>query len=234
MENKLDDIEEGGVEWQSVIGAFYPGFESNLRKASSYGDKLTEEVCVKCGHFMLRRTGKFGKYLACSNYPECRNIISEGEEEISAIRCPKCGQNMVVKSGKFGRFLACPSYPECKSTMSMPSDEEPKLAGKCPECGSAMTVRKSKKGKVYYSCLGYPDCKFMSWDIPTGDKCPKCGGALVKTAKGNIKCDNKDCSYKEKTETKGKNSAPVFEEDFSAPPLMDEPLYFTDGYNGNE
>ena len=74
----------------------------------------------------------------------------------------------------------------------------------------------------------------MSWDIPTGDKCPKCGGALVKTAKGNIKCDNKDCSYKEKTETKGKNSAPVFEEDFSAPPLMDEPLYFTDGYNGNE
>ena len=234
MENKLDDIEEGGVEWQSVIGAFYPGFENNLRKASSYGDTLTEEVCAKCGHFMLRRTGKFGKYLACSNYPECRNIISEGEEEISSIRCPKCGQNMVVKSGKFGRFLACPSYPECKSTMSMPSDEEPKLVGKCPECGSAMTVRKSKKGKVYYSCLGYPDCKFMSWDIPTGDKCPKCGGALVKTAKGNIKCDNKDCSYKEKTETKGKNSAPVFEEDFSAPPLMDEPLYFTDGYNGNE
>ncbi len=237
METKLDDIEEGGVEWQNVIGDFYPGFERNLRKASSYGDELTEEVCGKCGHFMLRRTGKFGKYLACSNYPECRNIISEGEEEISAIRCPKCGENMVVKSGKFGRFLACPSYPDCKSTMSMPSDEEPKLAGKCPDCGSAMTVRKSKKGKVYYSCLGYPDCKFMSWDIPTGEKCPKCGGALVQTARGSIKCDGKNCSYKVKSDDDkkaSKKSMPVFEDDFSAPPLMDEPLYFTDGYNGNE
>ena len=236
METKLDDIEEGGVEWQSVIGEFYPGFERNLRKASSYGDELTEEVCGKCGHFMLRRTGKFGKYLACSNYPECRNILSEGEEEISAIRCPKCGENMVVKSGKFGRFLACPSYPDCRSTMSMPSDEEPKLAGKCPDCGSAMTVRKSKKGKVYYSCLGYPDCKFMSWDIPTGEKCPKCGGALVKTARGSIKCDGKNCTYKVKSneETKSGKQAPVFDDDFAPPPLMDEPIYFDDGYVGNE
>ena len=236
METKLDDIEDGGVEWQSVIGDFYPGFERNLRKASSYGDELTEDVCEKCGHFMLRRTGKFGKYLACSNYPECRNIISEGEEEISAIRCPKCGENMVVKSGKFGRFLACPSYPDCKSTMSMPSDEEPKLAGKCPDCGSAMTVRKSKKGKVYYSCLGYPECKFMSWDIPTGEKCPKCGGALVKTARGSVKCDGKNCSYKVKSEEEKKagKKAPVFDDDFAPPPLMDEPIYFDDGYVGNE
>jgi DNA topoisomerase-1 len=226
METKLDDIEEGGIEWQSVIGEFYPGFERNLRKASSYGDILTEDVCGKCGHFMLRRTGKFGKYLACSNYPECRNIISESEEEISAVRCPKCGENMVVKSGKFGRFLACPSYPDCKSTMSMPSDEEPKLAGKCPDCGSAMTVRKSKRGKVYYSCLGYPDCKFMSWDIPTGERCPTCGGALVKTSGGTIKCDNKDCSYKVKGEKKGKSFEVA--EDFDAPPLMDEPQYLND------
>ena len=226
METKLDDIEEGGIEWQSVIGEFYPGFERNLRKASSYGDVLTEDVCGKCGHFMLRRTGKFGKYLACSNYPECRNIISESEEEISAVRCPKCGENMVVKSGKFGRFLACPSYPDCKSTMSMPSDEEPKLAGKCPDCGSAMTVRKSKRGKVYYSCLGYPDCKFMSWDIPTGERCPTCGGALVKTSGGTIKCDNKDCSYKVKGEKKGKSFEVA--EDFDAPPLMDEPQYLND------
>ena len=141
---------------------------------------------------------------------------------------------MVVKSGKFGKFLACPNYPDCRTTLSVSDENEQDFVGKCPDCGNPMTARKSKKGKTYYSCSGYPACKFMSWDIPTGDKCPKCGGALVKTAKGNIKCDNKDCSYKEKTETKGKNSAPVFEEDFSAPPLMDEPLYFTDGYNGNE
>ncbi|MBQ8308306.1 MAG: type I DNA topoisomerase [Clostridia bacterium] len=226
MENKLDDIEDGGVEWRSVIGDFYPEFERNLRKASSYGDEKTEITCEKCGHFMLRRTGKFGKYLACSNYPECRNIISESKEEISSVRCPKCGENMVVKSGKFGKFLACPSYPDCKTTLSMPSDEEPKLAGKCPECGAAMTVRKSKKGKVYYSCSGYPDCKFMSWDIPTGDKCPECDQPLVKTARGNVKCSNKECSYRVKTEKSEKPKKVIpLADDFEAPPLMDEPQY---------
>ena len=229
METKLDDIEEGGVEWRQVIGDFYPGFEQNLKKASSYGDQLTNETCEKCGHLMIRRMGKFGKYLACSNYPECHNIVSESKEEISSVRCPKCGENMVYKSGKFGRFLACPSYPTCKSTMSMPTDEEPKLAGICPECGSAMSVRKSKKGKVYYSCIGYPDCKFMSWDVPTGEKCPKCGGAVVKTARGNVKCNNKDCDYRVKTEEpqpkKGKKSAPAMAELFEAPPL-EEPTYF--------
>ncbi|MBR4942399.1 MAG: type I DNA topoisomerase [Clostridia bacterium] len=227
METRLDDIEEGGVDWRTVIGDFYPGFERNLRKAASYGDQLTEEVCGKCGHFMLRRMGKFGKYLACSNYPECHNIVSESAEEISAVRCPKCGENMVFKSGKAGRFLACPRFPDCKSTMSVPTGEEPKLAGKCPECGSAMSVRKSKKGNVYYSCLGYPECKFMSWDVPTGDKCPKCNGALVKSVKGSVKCNNKDCDYRiegAKSAKKG-SGAPVMADDFQAPP-PDEPFYF--------
>ncbi len=225
METKLDDIEDGGVEWREVIGGFYPGFEQNLKKASSYGDELTNETCVKCGSLMLRRMGKFGKYLACSNYPECHNIVSESAEEISSVRCPKCGENMVYKSGKFGRFLACPSYPTCKSTMSMPSDEEPKLAGICPECGSAMSVRKSKKGKVYYSCIGYPDCKFMSWDVPTGERCPKCeGGYLVKTAHGNVKCSSKDCDYKIKAEKPASKKMGDMADGFEAPPL-EEPFY---------
>lgn len=224
METKLDDIEEGGVDWHSVIGDFYPGFEKNLRAASSYGDELTQEVCGKCGHFMLRRTGKFGKYLACSNYPECQNIISENKEEVSAVRCPKCGENMVVKSGKYGKFLSCPSYPDCKSTMSMPTDETPKLAGKCPECGAAMTVRKTKKGKVYYSCLGYPDCKFMSWDIPTGEKCPECNSPLVKMGRTGIKCSNRECSYK--IAGKPQKTAAEMEDDFTPPPL-EEPNYFS-------
>ena len=225
METKLDDIEDGGVDWRAVIGDFYPGFERNLREASNYGDELTEEVCGKCGHFMLRRTGKFGKYLACSNYPECQNIISESKEEVSAVRCPKCGENMVAKSGKFGKFLACPSYPDCKSTMSMPTDEAPKLVGKCPECGAAMTVRKTKKGKVYYSCLGYPDCKFMSWDIPTGDKCPECQNALVKMGRNGVKCSNRECSYKIAGKTERKTAAEM-DDDFTPPPL-EEPVYFS-------
>ncbi len=224
MENRLDDIEEGGVNWRSVIGDFYPEFEKNLRQASSYGDQLTEEVCGKCGHFMLRKTGKFGKYLACSNYPECQNIISEGETQVSGVRCPKCGEHMVVKSGKFGKFLACPGYPDCKSTAVMPTDEMPKLVGKCPECGAAMTVRKSKRGKTYYSCLGYPDCKFMSWDVPTGDKCPECQQALVQSARGGVKCSNKDCTYKVKSDKPVKKSNRILDDDFAPPPL-EEPVY---------
>ena len=110
----------------------------------------------------------------------------------------------------------------------MPSDEAPKLAGKCPDCGAAMTVRKSKKGKVYYSCSGYPDCKFMSWDVPTGDKCPVCDNPLVSTARGNVKCSNKDCSYKVKTEKSEskKSKKAEMQDDFQAPPLMEEPQYF--------
>ncbi len=232
METRLDDIEEGGVDWRAVIGGFYPGFEKNLLQASTYGDKLTEEVCGKCGHFMIRRIGKFGKYLACSNYPECQNIISESETEVSGVRCPKCGEHMVVKSGKFGKFLACPRYPDCKSTAVMPTDEAPKLVGKCPECGAAMTVRKSKRGKTYYSCLGYPDCKFMSWDIPTGEKCPKCNGALVQTARGGVKCSGKDCDYRVKIERGAKKSFAV-DDTFELPPL-EEPVYddYDDGAVG--
>ena len=230
METKLDDIEEGGVDWHAVIGNFYPGFEKNLKNASTYGDELTQEVCGKCGHFMIRRIGKFGKYLACSNYPECHNILSEAEEKISAVRCPKCGENMVEKNGKFGKFLACPNYPTCKSTLPMESGEPPKLVGKCPECGAAMTVRKSKRGKEYYSCSNYPDCKFMSWDIPTGEKCPTCGGALVKTARG-VKCTNKDCSYRvrppkeENAEKKAQRNPAPSKPDDEAPLLMEEPKY---------
>lgn len=233
METKLDDIEEGGVDWHQVIADFYPGFEKNLRDASSYGDEMTDIVCQKCGHFMIRRMGKYGKYLACSNYPECRNIVSEAQEEISAVRCPKCGENMIVKNGRFGKFLACPNYPECKTTLSMPSEEEPELVGKCPECGAPMTPRKSKKGKTYYSCSNYPECKFMSWDIPTGDRCPECGQPLVKTARGTVKCSNKECGYKvkpEKTEKEaGKadsasRNVPADGPD-DVPPLMDEPYY---------
>ncbi len=236
METKLDGIEEGGVNWRAVIGEFYPDFEKNLRKASNYGDEQTQEICDKCGHFMLRRMGKFGKYLACSNYPECHNIVSETKEEISPLRCPKCGENMVVKSGKFGKFLACPSYPECKSTLPMPTEEEVKYVGKCPECGNAMTVRKSKKGKEYYSCSAYPTCKFMSWDIPTGDKCPDCGEALVNTARGNVKCSNKDCNFRikyskaEKAEKAKKAEGVEFVNGFDAPPLMEEPPEVSGGY----
>ncbi len=198
MEEKLDDIEEGGKDWHSIIAAFYPPFEEKLRFAGTDGDELTEILCEKCGRPMVRKTGKYGKYLACSGYPACSNIISEGEVEVTDTPCPKCGAMMTVKTGRYGKFLACPNYPTCKSTL--PYEEAPKkeevFEGTCPECGKPTKKLFSRTGKPYYGCSGYPACKFMSWDSPTGEKCPTCGSPIVKTARGTVKCSNKSCSYR--------------------------------------
>ncbi len=196
MEEKLDEIEDGGKDWRSIIAAFYPPFEAKLRIASTDGDELTDILCDKCGSPMVRKTGKYGKYLACSNYPACSNIVSEGEAETSTTPCPKCGRMMVVKSGRYGKFLACPDYPSCKSTLPFGEKEEEVFEGVCPECGKPAKRLKTRTGKTYYGCSGYPACKFMSWDIPTGEKCPQCGSALVRSARGTVKCSSRDCSYK--------------------------------------
>lgn len=237
MEEELDKIEDGGVDWHKIIADFYPSFSENLKTAACDGDELTDIKCEKCSSPMIRRIGKYGKYLACSNYPKCSNIVSESEAEISDVRCPKCGANMVVKSGKFGKFLACPNYPEC--SLILPIDvkiseekcpecgtflfvkkgkygtylecgkcgskqplvkpdgkarEGERTEGKCPDCGKPMRRMKSKNGKIYYGCTGYPACKFLSWDIPTGDKCPQCGKFLIRRGK-EIKCSDKNCGY---------------------------------------
>ncbi len=238
MESDLDKIEDGGVDWHKIIADFYPGFAEQLKTASTDGDEPTDVVCEKCGSPMIRRIGKYGKYLACSNYPSCSNIVSESEQELSEMRCPKCGANMVVKSGKFGKFLACPNYPECSLILpidTQPTDEkcrecggtmvikpgrygkyvecvncgarhpqageanaaaENKSEGICPDCGKPMRRMRSKSGKIYFGCTGYPDCKFLSWDVPTGTKCPKCGQFLIKK-NDKIKCSSKDCDYSE-------------------------------------
>ncbi len=198
MEEKLDEIEDGGKDWRSIIAAFYPPFEEKLRFASTDGDELTDITCPKCGHPMVRKTGKYGKYLACSNYPACSNIVSEGEAEVSTTPCPKCGEMMVVKMGRYGKFLACPNYPTCKSTLpyGTPEEKEEIFEGICPECGKPTKRLRTRKGKTYYGCSGYPACKFMSWDIPTGEKCPKCRAALVRSPRGTVKCSGKDCDYR--------------------------------------
>lgn len=224
MEDLLDGIEEGDTDWHKIIADFYPPFAEKLVFAANDGDEMTDILCEKCGHPMIRKSGRYGKFLACSNYPECSNIKSEGME-VSATKCPKCGANMVVKSGKFGKFLACPNYPECNAILPFESElskekcpkcgelmiyrkgrygkylscpkcgtNQPisEIAGVCPVCGAPTRRMKSKSGKIFYSCSNYPKCKFMSWDMPLAEKCPKCGKYLVRKAK-QIKCPA--CDY---------------------------------------
>lgn len=193
MEEKLDEIEDGGKDWHSIVAAFYPPFEKQLRFASTDGDEVTEVMCPKCGFPMVRKAGRYGTYLACSNYPACSNIVSEGEAEVSDTPCPKCGSMMIVKNGRYGKFLACPNYPDCKSTLPFEKKKE-EYEGICPECGKPAVKLRSKAGKLYYGCSGFPECKFMSWDEPTGEKCPKCKSALVKGRRG-VRCSNKECDF---------------------------------------
>lgn len=203
MESELDKIEDGGRDWHSIISDFYPKFSDQLKTASTDGDELTGIMCEKCGRPMIRKTGKYGKYLACSGYPECSNIVSESEQEISETRCPKCGVNLVVKSGKYGKFLACPNYPEC--SFILPIDA--KLTDeKCPECGQNMFLKKGKFGN-YYEC---PSCSFRrpQSQARTGaqsDKndgvCPQCGKPMrrmrSKTGKIYYGCTGyPECSFK--------------------------------------
>ncbi len=196
MEEKLDEIEEGGKDWRSIIADFYPPFEEKLRFASTDGDEVTDIRCPKCGYPMVRKEGKYGKYLACSNYPACSNIVSEGTAEVTDTLCPKCGKPMVVKSGRFGKFLSCPDYPVCHTTLPYGEKREAVKEGTCPVCGKPTLRLRSRNGKTFYGCSGYPACDFKSWDVPTGEKCPKCGGALVKTSKGGVRCSDRDCNYR--------------------------------------
>ena len=204
MEELLDEIETKGHDWKKIIGDFYGPFHKKILSAMNsnekveLGDEVSDVVCEKCGAMMIYKTGRFGKYLACPNYPECKNtksLVERQPDVVTEVVCDKCGGFMLEKTGRFGKYLACQNYPECQNIKSIN-----KVVGKCPDCGGDVLERKSKKGNVFYGCANYPDCKFVSWDIPTGTKCPDCGQHLVKKVQRDkttlIMCSNRECHYK--------------------------------------
>lgn len=203
MEDDLDEIAEGKKKWVPVIKEFYMPFKENLDqkyKDVSKAEEPTEEICEKCGSPMVIKTGRYGKFLACSGFPKCRNIKSLGtpdggppEPETTNETCDKCGAPMVIKHGRFGKFLSCSKYPECKNMKPLVKS----TGVACPECGKGEIVeRRSKRGRTFYSCNQYPNCKFALWSKPTGEKCPKCGSLLVYGKGDTVVCSSKECDYK--------------------------------------
>lgn len=184
MEDKLDDIADGERKWVPVIEEFYTPFEKNLslknkeiNKDDIIKPEITEEKCPECGKPLLIRLGRFGKFMACSGYPECkysRPLESKAEEKEmkelvkeSGEKCEKCGGKMVLKEGRFGKFLACENYPKCKNTKAIVQS----TGMKCPECGEGDVVTKrTKKGRTFWGCSRYPDCKYATWENPTEKK----------------------------------------------------------------
>ncbi|MDD4352189.1 MAG: type I DNA topoisomerase [Candidatus Gracilibacteria bacterium] len=205
MEDNLDKIAEGKKEWVPVIKDFYEPFHTLINdkqktiKKDDVVNQESDQVCEKCGSKMIIKLGRFGRFLACSNYPECKNtkqIKENGEaeepEETDEV-CEKCGKPMVKKRGRFGEFLGCSGYPDCKNIKSIVKE----TGIKCPLCDSAIVEKKTKRGKPFYGCSGYPKCTFALWQKPLDEKCPTCGWPLVEKGKEKNKvCDNKECGEK--------------------------------------
>ncbi len=209
IELDFDKIAEGKRKWVPVIAEFYQPFHKNLKsktkevKKEDFQEKL-DRACPLCGSDLIMKFGRFGKFIACSNYPECKHTEKTDaekkvDEEHKGEICDVCGAPMIVKRGKFGTFLGCSNYPECKGIKKI----ENKTGVKCPQCQPTadhpqgdIIKRKSKKGRIFFGCNNYPNCKFALWSKPTGEKCPQCSSLLIFAAKGLVKCSAKECDFK--------------------------------------
>ncbi len=198
MEEDLDIIAKGEKDWQKVMKDFYDDFAKNLAKKQleikkgNIMQEKTDKKCNKCGSDMEVKFGKFGKFIACTNFPDCKNTQpleddkeKSGEKEPDKeIKCDKCGKEMTVKKSKFGEFYGCSGYPDCKNIRSLNEDDsekENKKPIKCDKCDGEMQVKRGRFGE-FYGCSNYPDCKnIKSMDEDLDIKCPDCGtGDVVK------------------------------------------------------
>ena len=237
IETRLDEIEKGDVTMLEVLDSFWEGFSVQLSEAErKLEEKIievpveeTDIICEKCGSRMVVKNGKFGKFIACPNYPRCRNTkpfvtedqVAEKEEIVEIpvspevkpeeakeekklivadFKCEKCGGDMVLRTGRFGSFYACVNYPNCKTTKAKQKD----IGVACPECGSKVVMKHGKNKTVFYSCEKYPECGFSSWDMPTNERCPDCGKILFrKKGKPVLVCHTDGCKFTKPAENDG-------------------------------
>ncbi len=202
MEEKLDTIAQGKDDWRKVIKNFYDDFAKNLAKKELEINKenimqeTIDKKCSKCGGEMQLKFGKFGKFIACKNFPECKNTEpvdnNENDEKKEdnneeSIKCSKCGSEMQKKKSKFGEFYGCSNYPNCKNIRSLDSEKEEKESNiKCDKCDGEMQIKKGRFGE-FYGCSNYPKCKNIKslQEEEINIKCPECkkGDVVKKVAK---------------------------------------------------
>jgi DNA topoisomerase I len=210
METELDRIEEGKTKRLDILNNFYLPFQEELRKAKANMTNVKREetptdlVCEKCGKSMVIKWGKNGRFLACTNYPACKNTKNFKQDEkgeilpedkTTDIPCPLCGKPMIARQGRFGKFLGCSDYPECKHTINLAPDGTPVAApaegappaAVCEKCGKPMALKRGRYG-AFLGCTGYPECKNIVKTSPSGSPvsqaapqeisdvlCDKCG-----------------------------------------------------------
>lgn len=213
LENWLDKIAEGKATYKKVMTDFYKVFEAELASANVEAEKdkkenqeVSDVTCEKCGAKMIVKMGRYGKYLACPNYPNCKNIkpysLAEGPEEVSDVKCDACGTLMVYRTGPYGRYLKCPS---CGANKAIVID----TGIVCPKCHEGhMVQRRSHRGRIFYGCSRYPKCDMALWNEPVNQFCETCGAIMTKktykTGKEVISCSNPDCPTHPKRKTRAK------------------------------
>ena len=210
MEDELDEVARGERQWVPMLEDFYGPFQKALDVATEdmprvKVEEATDEVCDKCGKPMVIKMGRFGRFMACSSFPECRNtrpVPSEGNgareassgseaQETTDEVCEKCGKPMEIRTGRFGKFIACTDYPTCKTSKPILN----KVGVPCPRCGGDLVQRRGRgRGRVFYGCSRYPDCDFLVNQRPLPEPCPECEGLMVQSGREGARCTT--CAWK--------------------------------------
>src|SRR5438046_4332340 len=211
MEEHLDKVAEGERKWADTVQEFYEPFKRDLAAAKKKMRNVkkgeeTGEPCPECGEPLLERWGRLGKFLGCSGYQACRytrnlNGVERAEDQPTDETCPTCGKPMVIKHGRFGKFIACSGYPECKTTKPVT------LGIKCPGsgCTGEAVGGRSDQGRTFFGCSAYPNCKFVLWQRPVPEPCPKCAAPFTteRAVRGRVlrRCVREGCDFDREVET---------------------------------
>ena len=224
LEDELDAVARGEEEWVPLLRKFWKPFKEQVDhtqenvKRSDVTQERIDEKCPKCGGDLAIRLGRHGRFIGCTNYPECdyTRDLNQSRAEAEAPQevgrdCPECGSPLVIKRGRYGKFIGCSAYPKCRHIEPL---EKPRDTGvPCPKCNQGTLMqRKSRRGKIFYSCSTYPKCDYAVWNEPVNEPCPRCGWPVltIKTTKkrGTEKvCPQQECSYAEPYEEQQTASA---------------------------
>lgn len=212
LEDDLDAVSRGEMKWLPLMKKFWQPFKSLIddKEVSVQRSDVTQEAmdekCPECGKQLSIRLGRNGRFIGCTDYPECsytRNLNEDAAaaepEVVEGRSCPKCESNLIIRTGRYGKFIGCSSYPDCKHMEPLEKPKDTQVV--CPDCKKGTILeRKSRKGKIFYSCSNYPKCKYALWNEPINEACPNCNWPIltVKTTKrrGAEKvCPQQECGY---------------------------------------
>ncbi len=214
LEDELDEISRGEKEWVPLLEEFWDPFKSQVDtiletvKRKDVTQELIDEKCPECGKPLSIRLGKRDRFIGCTGYPDCSytravaenpETAEEDNEIVEGRECPDCGGALKIKHGRFGKFIGCGSYPKCKHIESLNKPAETGV--ECPECKQGKILqRKSRRGKIFFSCSRYPDCKYALWNEPIAQACPTCAWPILtikKTKKRGTEwvCPRPTCGY---------------------------------------